>query len=145
LSGTRTPIVLRFGCWTRRGHLVGGAQQEGEAARRPLADGAELPVVHPREPSDLREILADERQVMPLVHAAKRTDAARRIGVADPASQRIARIGGIRYDAAAAQDCGRHADQSRLRMGRMHRQQLGHRRGPSSGSYNPARSRSRPP
>ena len=79
-----------------------------------------------REPADLRQVLADECQVMPLVDSAQRTDAARSIGVADPASERVARIGGICDDAAAAQDRGRHADQARLRILGVDFEILGH-------------------
>ena len=101
-------------------------QQEREAARCALPDDAELPVVHPGEAADLGQVAAYQRQVMALVEAADDADAPRRVGVADPATQRIARVRRVRNDAAPAEHRRRQPDQPGLRMRRMKLQQLRH-------------------
>ena len=109
-------------------HLARRRQQERERAGRPLADDPELPVVEPREVADLGQVAQHERQMMPFVDAADLPDAPRRVGVADVAAERVARIGRIGDHAAVAQDRRRLPDQARLRVGRVNLEELGHSR-----------------
>ena len=84
-------------------NLARRRQQERERARRPLPHDAELPVVEARETPDIGQVAAYQRQMMALVEAADRADPLRRIGVVEPASERVGRIGGIGDDPARAQ------------------------------------------
>ena len=109
-------------------HFIGRSQQEREFARRALADNPELRIVHSRKAADLREVAANERQMVAGVDTAQRANPPRGICVADPAPERIARIGRIGEHAAGTQQRSGGTDQARLRMGRMELEQLSHRR-----------------
>jgi hypothetical protein len=107
-------------------HFRGRAQQEREWPRRSATHDVELRVVHPREAADLREVTANERQVVPLVDAAQRANPLGRGRIAHAASERVARVGRIRDDTAAAQHLRGAANEPRLWMCRMKMQQQRH-------------------
>jgi len=101
-SGTRMPIVLRFGCCARRGtSRVAGS----------------------------RKVAADERQMMLRVDSPQRTNALGSRDVPDAAAERVARIGRICDYAAGASDRGRLPNQATLRVDRMDGEVLGQSKG----------------
>jgi hypothetical protein len=107
-------------------HFVSRAQQKCEAPRRTLADDSELPIVHACEAADLREIAAHQRKVMSSVHTSQLSDATGRLGVADPATERITGVGGVSDDAAVLQHRSGDPQQAELRVGGMDPEALRH-------------------
>ena len=98
--GMRTPIVFRL--VTRRGTSRRAAQDEGVASRRHALQQAEARVVHDRVGRDLGEVAAHEREVVALVEAADAAQPLERRGGAEVAAERVARVGRIGDQPAAA-------------------------------------------
>ena len=91
-----------------------------------LAHDAELPVVDVREAPRVGHSSTDEREQMPLAEAPDRAHATGGFDVAEPATQRIARVGRIRDDAAVGQDLSRLPYEARLGVCGMNGEVLRH-------------------
>jgi hypothetical protein len=107
-------------------HFRRRTQQERERPRRAATHDMELRIVHPCKAAHVREIAAHERQVMPLVDAAQRTDAPRCVRIAHAASERVTRVGRIGDDTPRAQHVGDATNEPRLWMGWMKMKQQRH-------------------
>ena len=118
----------------RARHFAPRAQDEGVAPGRRALHQLELRVVHDRVLGDLREITAHQRQVMTLVDAPDAAQALEPVRVAAVAAQRVAGVGRIGDDAAAAHDLRRLEHEALLGMGGVDREELGHQRARNSSS-----------
>jgi len=102
------------------------AQQEGERAVAAPPDDPELRVVHAREATNFGKVAAHDGQMMTLVDPAQSPNPLRRRCVAQPATERVARVGRIGDNPSGLYDLGRTTDQASLRMGGMKLEDLRH-------------------
>jgi len=108
------------------GHLFGRGQDERVAARRRRLDGPEHRVVDVDELAQLGEVLAYQREVMPVVELADRPDPGDAVGVAELAAERVARVRWVSDHATRPHDIGDLGDRPPLRIGRMDVEVPGH-------------------
>ncbi len=71
-SGTRMPMVRRFGCLQALGGFARGRQQEGERSGDVCLQQPELPVVQLCEAADFRQVAAHQREIVVFVGVAMR-------------------------------------------------------------------------
>jgi len=107
-------------------YLPGRGQDEGVAARRCRLDSPEHRVGDARELAELGEVLAHQREVVPVIKVADRPDPRDAVGVAELAAERIAGVRRVGDHAARADDIGDLGDRARLRAGRMDVEVPGH-------------------
>ena len=100
-------------------HLLGRGQDERVTAGGGRLDGPEHRVGHVREPAELGEVLAYQREVVPVIQAADRPDPGHAVPVAELAPQRVAGVGRVGDHAAFPHDIGDRGDGAPLRTGRM--------------------------
>ena len=77
--------------------------------------------------AELGEVLADQREVVPLVQPADPQDPVAALAVADPRAERVARVGGIGDQGVVAQRVGDLLQQPGLGVVRVEGDELGHR------------------
>ena len=87
-------------------YLPGRGQDEGVTARRCRLDGPEHPVGDARELAELGEVLAHQREVVPVIEMADRPDPGDAVGVAELAAERVAGVRRVGDHAASADDIG---------------------------------------
>src|SRR5688572_2716604 len=85
-------------------HLPGGREDERVAAGGGRLDRAEQRVVDLDELAQLREVPAHQREVVAAVEVADRPDPVEAVLVAQPASERVPRVGRVRDHSVAADD-----------------------------------------
>ena len=78
------------------------------------------------EQADLRQVTADQGEIVFVVQLAQTADTLHRILVADMATERIGRIGGINHHAAGSDDLHRLFDQAQLWVFRVNLEKLTH-------------------
>src|SRR5215813_6210572 len=108
------------------GQRARGTQDERVAPGRDTLDQSKARVIDDRERADLRKIATHERQVMPLIDAANAPQFLDRPGRRLHAAERVAGVGRIRDQAAAAQDVAGAAYQPQMRMRWMDGKKLRH-------------------
>jgi len=74
-------------------YFPGRRQDEGVAARGCRLDGAEYRVVDVDELAELGEVLADQREVVPVVQVADRSDPLNAVTVAKLAAEQQGSVG----------------------------------------------------
>ena len=99
--------------------LARGAQEKGVGPGQAGAQHAELPGLQAREPPDLRQIGAHQREMVVAVGLADAPHALERRAVAQMPPQGVAGVGRVGDQPPGAQDLGRPADQARLRIDRV--------------------------
>ena len=97
-------------------HLPGGGEDERVAARRRRLHRAEHRLAHVHELAELGEVPADQREVVTVVELADRADPVDALTVADLAAQRVAGVGRVGHEAAAADEVDDLADRAPLRI-----------------------------
>ena len=107
-------------------HLARGAQDERIAAGRCALEEAKARVVDDGVGGDLRQVAAHQRQVVTRIHVPHAAQALDRAGVPEMAAQRVAGVGRIGDQPAAAHDLSGAAHQPRLRVSGMDREILRH-------------------
>lgn len=123
-SGIRTPTVRFFGCCIIFGTSRDALRMNVRPGGR-LLHGPEHPVVHLDELAQLRELVDDEREVVLVVELADAADPLA-LRVAERATQREARVRGVRDQAAVAQDLRDLRQRPRLRVVRVNVEVLSH-------------------
>ncbi|MNO97934.1 hypothetical protein D3C76_896610 [compost metagenome] len=78
------------------------------------------------EQAHLRQVAANQREVVVLVQLSQATDPLHGVFVTNLATQRVGGIGGIDHHPALADDLDRLFDQARLRVFRMNLEKLTH-------------------
>jgi hypothetical protein len=100
-------------------HLLGRRQDERVAARGRRLDGPEHRVGHVRELAELGEVLAHQREVVPVIEVPDRPDPGDAVFAAELAAERVARVRRVGDHAARPHDIGDLDDRPPLRVGRM--------------------------
>ena len=108
------------------GHFLGGFEDEGVGARRAQLEQAVLAVVHPRIVGQLRQVAAQQGEVVFFVHLADAAQAVYRVLVVQVADQRVAGVRGHGHDAALLQQQRGLLEQPGLRVVGMGFEVLGH-------------------
>jgi hypothetical protein len=108
-------------------HFPRRLEDEGVRARRDVADQPVLGVVDLGVVGDLRQVAAQQRQVMALVDAADPPHAVDRGLVVEMAHQRVAGVGRERADAAMIDHLRGLPQQPQLRIDRVNDEELRHR------------------
>src|SRR3954469_740429 len=78
-------------------------QHESKAAGCSETNDAELPVIELCKSTNIGKVAQDKGEVMPFTKTPDLANAPGRVGIADVATKRVTRIGGIGDDAAIAQ------------------------------------------
>ena len=125
-SGMRTPTVFFFGCSSRRGTSWVAGQDERVRPRRRRLDRPERRVVDLHELPELGEVLAHQREVVPVVEAADPQDPVAAVAVAELAAERVAGVGRVGDQLVVAQRVGDLPEQPRLRVVRVDVEVAGH-------------------
>ena len=122
-------------------HLLGGVEDERERPRRGRLEHAVLAVVDARVVGELRQVAAQQREVVLVVDAAHAAQLLDGVLVVEVAHERVARVGGHRGEAAVVQDLRGLAQQADLRVVGMDVEELGHGRIVSARAASLARQR----
>jgi len=99
---------------------------KGVAAWSRRLDGTEHAVRHLHELAELREILADQREVVPVIELADRPDPLDAVLVAELATEGVAGVRRIGDHSTLPHDVGDLRDRATLRVGRMDVEVPGH-------------------
>ena len=97
-------------------HFPGGREDERVAARRRRLHRPEHRLAHVHELAELGKVAADQREVVTVVELADRADPVDALTVADLAAQRVAGVGRVGHEAAAADEVDDLADRAPLRI-----------------------------
>jgi len=117
--------LLRVGQPSR--HLFGRRQDERVRPGCGRLDGAEGSVVQDHELAELREVGADQGEVVPFVEAAQLSDALRAPCAAEAAPQRVAGVGRVGHQGVVLGDHGRYLRHgARLGVSRVNIEVAGH-------------------
>ena len=114
-----------------RSKKMAPGEDEGVGAGRGGLDRAERVVVHVDELPELREVLAHQREVVPVVQLADLQDPVASVAVAELGSQGIAGVGRVGDQLVVAERLDDLADQPRLRVVGVDVDEAGHRVRPS--------------
>lgn len=126
VRGDAYPHGLLLGVQQPPRHLLGGRQNEGVRPRRGRLHRAEQRIVDLHELSELREVVAHQGEVVPVVQMPDRADPVQPVLVAHPAAERETRIGRIGDQPVRANQVHDLVDAPRLRIVRVHVEILRH-------------------